>query len=238
MPRVREFGSENSTLKKPSIPIKIKRIFLCQLTQEQLKYVLFSVRRINQTRSQERLRRLWFGDRKEKRFDGYLFYRWASFRSVLIQLFTGKKRRYHHRSGVKLGEHQGLMYYTIGQRKGLGIGGHPDFSLEPWFVVGKKLATHELIVGQGYHHPLLYAINASSKNVNWIPKHKFECFFSCCAKFRYRKTIYQSPRMGWMKTTLKVSTNEPVRAITPGNRLRYFIRMKSAWAEAPSIRFT
>lgn len=58
--------------------------------------------------------------------------------------------------GEVKGQHAGLMYYTIGQRQGLGIGGGGD-SQEPWFVVGKDLATNTLYVGQGFHHPALYA---------------------------------------------------------------------------------
>ena len=66
-----------------------------------------------------------------------------------------------------LKKHDGLMNYTIGQRKGLGIGGLKDFDLEPWFVVGKNIKDNVLYVEQGFHHPYLYSDSCSVINVVW-----------------------------------------------------------------------
>ena len=68
--------------------------------------------------------------------------------------------------GEVKGQHAGLMYYTIGQRQGLGIGGGGD-SQEPWFVVGKDLATNTLYVGQGFHHPALYATSLDASEIHF-----------------------------------------------------------------------
>lgn len=67
--------------------------------------------------------------------------------------------------GEVKGQHAGLMYYTIGQRQGLGIGGG-GASQEPWFVVGKDLATNTLYVGQGFHHPALYATSLDASEIH------------------------------------------------------------------------
>ena len=76
--------------------------------------------------------------------------------------------------GVKISEHNGLMYYTIGQRKGLGIGGSNKYGNEPWFVIGKDLKKNELIIGQGFHHPTLYSDSCLIDDVNLINHDEFD----------------------------------------------------------------
>ena len=70
--------------------------------------------------------------------------------------------------GHVLGQHQGLMYYTLGQRQGLGIGGQKDGNTEPWFVAAKDMATNTLIVVQGHDHPLLKRSTLAAGQLNWI----------------------------------------------------------------------
>ena len=88
--------------------------------------------------------------------------------------------------GEVKGQHAGLMYYTIGQRQGLGIGGGGD-SQEPWFVVGKDLATNTLYVGQGFHHPALYATSLDASEIHFTTNEPMPKEFKCTAKFRYRQ---------------------------------------------------
>src|SRR5690625_1430932 len=86
-------------------------------------------------------------------------------------------------SGVKKGDHDGLMYYTIGQRQGLGIGGPGD----PWLVVGKSVKENILYVEQGFHHPSLYSNELLATDVNWVNPDLIADEFDCTAKFRYRQ---------------------------------------------------
>ncbi len=77
----------------------------------------------------------------------------------------------------------GLMYYTIGQRHGLGIGGAGD----PWFVIGKDLKENILLVGQGFHHDALYSDSLTAINISFSTARKMPKTFECTAKFRYRQ---------------------------------------------------
>ena len=87
--------------------------------------------------------------------------------------------------GKKMGQHSGLMYYTIGQRHGLGIGGDGD----PWFVVGKNLDDNVLYVEQGFHHDALYSDYLVASDYSFVNEGEInlEQGFECTAKFRYRQ---------------------------------------------------
>lgn len=124
--------------------------------------------------------------------------------------------------GVKMGDHAGLMYYTIGQRKGLGIGGGGE-SDDPWFVIGKELETNTLIVGQGYHHERLYAESLAATDMHFTNGNKMPKTFKCTAKFRYRqKDTPVTVHMSDDGTEATVIFDEPVRAITPGQAVVFY----------------
>ena len=116
-----------------------------------------------------------------------------------------------------VGRHEGLMYYTIGQRHGLGIGGPGD----AWFVIGKNPKDNELIVGQGDEQELLYANRAIIKDINIINPPLVNTP-TLTAKFRYR-----APDVGVMikyldDNTIEVKTKEPVKAMTPGQACVFY----------------
>lgn len=114
------------------------------------------------------------------------------------------------------------MYYTIGQRKGLNIGGLRDYPNEPWFVIGKDLEKNLLFVGQGINHPDLFSDKAIIDDVNWIPKQRFEGQISCTAKFRYRQKD-TAVTIQWLDDfKLEVIMQEPVRAVTPGQQAVFY----------------
>lgn len=121
-------------------------------------------------------------------------------------------------NGEVKGQHDGLMYYTIGQRQGLGIGG----SGEPWFVVGKNLEDNVLYVGQGYNQDALYADGLEAIDINWLIDGDFSEPFSCKAKFRYRQV--ECPVMIYPQKdgSLMVQFDEQQRAITPGQAVVFY----------------
>ena len=87
-----------------------------------------------------------------------------------------------------MGDHQGLMFYTLGQDKALGIGGVKDAGEEPWYSLDKDLDNNTLIVGQGTNHPLLFTNNLSASDLNWINEApSIGTSFDCFAKTRYRQ---------------------------------------------------
>ena len=125
--------------------------------------------------------------------------------------------------GEVKGDHAGLMYYTIGQRQGLGIGGGGKTN-DPWFVIGKDLTTNTLYVGQGFHHPNLYSDSLTATDIqftNDLPKEKT---FECTAKFRYRQQDTKVKVVLDEKdpTLATVIFDEPVRAITPGQAVVFY----------------
>jgi tRNA-specific 2-thiouridylase len=124
-------------------------------------------------------------------------------------------------NGQVVGRHDGLMYYTLGQRKGLGIGGGVGTG-EPWFVVDKDLKKNILYVVQGERHPALYTYGLEATDLSWVSNTAPEGTFKCTAKFRYRQ-----PDQGvtvHMKEDNKCTVvfDEPQRAITPGQAVVFY----------------
>ena len=124
-------------------------------------------------------------------------------------------------TGKVLGSHDGLMYYTLGQRKGLGIGGQKNGTGEAYFVCGKDLKTNELLVSQG-EQDILFSNALVSGKVNWIPKKPDKIDFECYAKFRYRQPEQKvHVHINEDNTTL-VTFHDPQRAVTPGQYVVFY----------------
>ncbi len=122
--------------------------------------------------------------------------------------------------GKKIGTHHGLMYYTLGQRQGLGIGGTRDGSEDPWYVVGKDLTRNRLIVAQG-DHPLLYASALSVHTPYWIDGNGPALPHRCTAKVRYRQSD-QHCVITRADNNLRITFDEPQRAVTPGQSIVFY----------------
>uniref|UniRef100_UPI0028E6CADB aminomethyltransferase beta-barrel domain-containing protein n=1 Tax=Cardiobacterium hominis TaxID=2718 RepID=UPI0028E6CADB len=139
------------------------------------------------------------------------------FRDFLANYFENKPGKMITPQGVWVGEHIGLMYYTIGQRQGLGIGGIAGASEEPWYVLDKNPADNTLIVGQG-EHPLLYHDTLTARQLAWLNEAP-EAGRVYQAKTRYRQPD-QRCRITWQgEDEITVQFDEPQRAITPGQYL-------------------
>lgn len=110
------------------------------------------------------------------------------------------------------GQHDGLMYYTLGQRHGLGIGGDG----EPWFVLGKDLERNVLLVGQGFHHDAVYSTSLIATQMNFTTPKQMPQQFTCTAKFRYRQEDSPVTVKLLENNRAEITFEAPVRAITPG----------------------
>lgn len=137
------------------------------------------------------------------------------FKDFLQQYLPAQPGLIKTADGLPLGEHHGLMYHTIGQRQGLGIGGVAGQKEEPWYVAEKNLLTNELIVVQGANHPLLFKQCLTATAPHWINGLPPSPAFDCHAKIRYRQSD-QPCRVEVEHTQLKISFTSPQRAITPG----------------------
>ena len=117
-----------------------------------------------------------------------------------------------------VGVHQGIMYYTIGQRKGLNIGGPGD----AWFVVGKEYGQNILYVCQGDQNDWLMSEGALITDVNWISSVKPEGELACSAKFRYRQKDNDVVIRFVDETTVYVTFKNPIKAVTPGQAAVFY----------------
>ncbi len=144
------------------------------------------------------------------------------FKDFLQQYLPAQPGRIETPAGENIGEHQGLMYHTLGQRQGLGIGGlknHPD---APWFVAGKDLERNVLIAVQGQENPLLYKEWLTTNQVFWVNQEPVSLPLQCKAKVRYRQED-QECTMYSTDTGYRVEFSKPQRAITPGQSVVFYL---------------
>lgn len=197
---------------------KDQTYFLNQLTEEQLNKVLFPIGDMDKPKVRELAAKAKLATASKKDSTGICFIGERNFKKFLSGYFPDSKGNMETIDGKIVGHHDGLMYYTIGQRHGLGIGGNGD----PWFVIGKNIEKNVLYVGQGFHHEMLYSDSIITDNVSWISKEAIPDRFECTAKFRYRQPDHKVTveRLGDFKA--KVIFHEPIRAITPGQAVVFY----------------
>lgn len=137
------------------------------------------------------------------------------FRDFLQQYLPAQPGLIKTPEGKVLGEHHGLMYHTIGQRQGLGIGGISGQKEEPWYVAEKNLDDNVLIVVQGADHPLLFKQKLTATQSHWINGKPPAGTFRCQAKVRYRQAD-QPCLVNVQDSKIRIVFDEAQRAITPG----------------------
>lgn len=193
---------------------KDQTYFLNQVSTDQLRRVMFPLGRMLKPEVRRIAKQNGLVTAKKKDSTGICFIGERKFRAFLSEYLPGQKGRIVDTHGKTVGEHFGLMYYTLGQRKGLGIGGVAGEEQSRWYVVEKRLSDNTLVVSCGEGEELFSrALNASGLNVigPWDKK-KFEC----TAKFRYR----QSEQPVFAEITdndrIKIEFKTPQRAVTPG----------------------
>lgn len=202
---------------------KDQTYFLSQLSQEQLSKTLFPLGGMEKPEVRAIAEKANLATAKKKDSTGVCFIGEKNFKEFLGRYLPAQPGKMVTLDGEVKGDHAGLMYYTIGQRQGLGIGGGQGEASEPWFVVGKELETNTLLVGQGFHHEHLYATSLEATDVHFTTDMPQASEFSCTAKFRYRqqdtgvRVILNDDQ-----TKATVIFDEPVRAITPGQAVVFY----------------
>lgn len=198
---------------------KDQTYFLCQLNQKQLQYSLFPIGHMTKPQVRQLAEELDLPVAHKKDSTGICFIGERDFREFLKNYIPAKPGKMMDIESKRIvGEHQGIMYYTIGQRKGLNIGG-PG---EAWFVVGKDYDHNVLYVCQGDQNQWLMSEGALITDVNWIPSHKFEGELECTAKFRYRQKDNQVSIHFVDETTIYVTFHQPIKAVTPGQAAVFY----------------
>ena len=205
---------------RPKDGNKDQTYFLSQLSQEQISRVLFPLANLTKPQVREIALKSGLATAKKKDSTGICFIGERNFRKFLSEFLPAQAGDMITPDGNVVGHHAGLMYYTIGQRSGLGLGSTKE-STAPWFVVGKDLQKNQLIVQQGYDSKLLYATELEASDMSFFtgqPEHDFE--IHCTAKFRYRQPdVGVTVSYDASNNKAKVYFDEPARAVTPGQAL-------------------
>ncbi len=199
---------------------KDQTYFLYTLGQAQLKHTLFPVGELEKSAVRELARDAGFHLHGKKDSTGICFIGERKFRTFLSQYLPAKPGDMVTMDGSVIGRHNGLMYYTMGQRQGLGIGGLDNSDSAPWYVLEKNLESNQLIVGQGHDHPALFHTECNAHDLHWCADRPPASTFSCTAKTRYRQADVQSTvELTDNGSRLRIRFDQPVRAITPGQSL-------------------
>lgn len=196
---------------------KDQSYFLHAIDREALGYVTFPLGEASKDWVRERARTTGLPNHDRPDSTGICFIGERRFGDFLGAYLEGQPGPMVTPDGTHMGEHRGLIYYTIGQRRGLGIGGGQGQPGKPWYVLGKDAHYKRLYVGQGGDHPWLYADGVATEAPHWLA-HVPAGPFRAAAQVRYR----QDPigcRVEPGGTGLRVTFDQPVRAVTPGQSL-------------------
>lgn len=202
---------------------KDQTYFLNALNQEQLSKAMFPIGHLPKPEVRRLAEEAGLYTAKKKDSTGVCFIGERNFREFLSHYLPAKSGdMVDIVSGEIKGRHDGLMYYTLGQRQGLGIGG--SGTGEPWFVAEKDLERNILYVVQGDKHPSLYSTGLTASGVNWIAGQDQlpQGPFKCTAKFRYRQPDQGVTVTARENGTLFVQFDEPQKAITPGQAVVFY----------------
>jgi len=197
---------------------KDQTYFLYTLGQYQLSKTLFPIGNMAKKQVRAIADRAGLSSAKRKDSTGICFIGERDFKQFLQNYLPAKPGKILTLDGAVKGSHDGLMYYTLGQRKGLGIGG-PG---EPWFVVKKDLERNILYVAQGQDHRALYSEGLNATELSWVSGNPPGSTFECTAKFRYRQPDQVVSVEIKSEKECVVRFAHPQRAITPGQAVVFY----------------
>lgn len=196
-------------------PKKDQSYFLHAVSGDALAKTLFPLGHLKKTTVRELATHYALPTAKKKDSTGICFIGERRFKDFLARYIPAQKGEIIDTKGRVLGMHDGLMYHTLGQRGGLGIGGVAGADESPWFVLKKDIENARLIVGQGHNHPWLMHTRLKMDSVFWVMGEPPALSFTATAKTRYRQNdvpcLVTHKSGQWV-----VSFDEEVRAITPG----------------------
>lgn len=200
---------------------KDQSYFLYALNQFQLAHSYFPVGELIKPDVRKLAADAGFVTHAKKDSTGICFIGERKFKAFLSQYLPAQPGEMRTPEGKKVGQHHGLMYYTLGQRQGLNIGGQKGAIEAPWFVLAKDLANNILIVGQGHDHPLLYAQELYCAPIHWIAEEPPISQQGLTAKIRYRQAD-QACAFEIVGDKVRVHFDKPQWAITPGQSIVFY----------------
>jgi tRNA-specific 2-thiouridylase len=197
---------------------KDQTYFLYTLKKSILENVLFPIGHLKKEQVRSIAQKHGLATATKKDSTGICFIGKRDFKAFISQYIPYQKGVFKTVSGRVIGEHEGVAFYTIGQRKGLKIGG-PG---QAWFVVAKNPSNNTVYVEQGQDHPALYHPFLTASDVSWISDTPPSFPFRCHAKIRYRQVDQECFIESIMDETLSVSFHVPQRAITPRQAIVFY----------------
>jgi tRNA-uridine 2-sulfurtransferase len=201
---------------------KDQSYFLCRLNQNQLEKALFPIGELEKPDVRKRAEQAGLITHNKKDSTGICFIGEQPFRQFLSHYIPADPGLIKTTEGQTIGEHEGVFYYTLGQRQGLGIGGVKGASDSPWYVVQKNIEENELIVAQDHDHPLLHSHKLTASNINWISGKIPDLPYQCNAKNRYRQADQECVIEKVENGNYSVSFSSSQRAITPGQFIVFY----------------
>lgn len=201
---------------------KDQSYFLCRLNQSQLRKAFFPVGEFEKTEVRKRAEQAGLVTHNKKDSTGICFIGEQPFRQFLSRYIPPNPGYIKTTEGQTIGAHEGVFYYTLGQRQGLGIGGVSGATEAPWYVVQKNIEDNELIVAQDHDHPLLHSHGLTASAINWVSGKPPEFPFLCHAKNRYRQADQACKIEQLDDDIYSVTFDLSQRAITPGQFIVFY----------------
>tara|TARA_R110002073_G_scaffold2938_5_gene19458 strand:- start:25872 stop:27035 length:1164 start_codon:yes stop_codon:yes gene_type:complete len=202
---------------------KDQTYFLHAVNHAQFAQTLFPLGDLEKPEVRKIAEQKGFANHKKKDSTGICFIGERRFKDFLEQYLPAQPGAIENEHGEVIGEHSGLMYYTLGQRQGLGIGGRNDASESPWYAAHKDLSRNVLIAVQGHDHPLLLSDQLTTAAVDWVAgKAPAATPLRLTAKTRYRQTDQPCTVSLLNANQVHVAFDQPQRAVTPGQSVVFY----------------
>lgn len=211
-------GDSSCTLLKGADLNKDQSYFLYTLDSSILRHVLFPVGGMDKAEVRRIAREYGLANSEKKDSTGICFIGKRDFKEFLSPYLAYQRGNFENLQGQVIGQHDGIAYYTIGQRKGLGIGG----AGEPWFVVGKDPARNVVVIEQGTDHHALYTDRLVALAPSWVAGSSPPLPYACKAKIRYRQPEQECIIEQFAEGKLSVRFLTPQRAITPRQAIVFY----------------
>ncbi|MEW8462499.1 MAG: tRNA 2-thiouridine(34) synthase MnmA [Candidatus Thiodiazotropha endolucinida] len=198
---------------------KDQTYFLYMLGQRALSHSLFPLAQLNKHQVREIAQKAGFPNHKKKDSTGICFIGERKFRDFLQRFLPAQPGDIEDPQGNPLGRHHGLIYYTLGQRQGLGIGGRRDSIEAPWFVAAKDLRRNVLIAVQGHDHPMLMRQELTANQMHWVAGRPPSDPLQCLARIRHRQPLQSCRILRRDDRRYQVVFDSAQRAATPGQSI-------------------
>ena len=219
----RRGADDNAQLLRGLDANKDQSYFLYTLSSKQVGQSLFPVGDIEKPIVRAIAEDLGLITAKKKDSTGICFIGERKFKDFLARYLPAQPGNIRTVEGDIIGRHDGLMYHTLGQRKGLGIGGVKGASEEAWYVVEKDLVNNELIVAQGHDHSALLSTGLIAQQLHWVDRQPIREPLRCTVKTRYRQTDVPCTIEPIDDESIKVIFDEPQIAVTPGQSAVFYL---------------